>query len=260
MSKSIQSAAKLYNDAQLTHAKEVAELQETIATALQRIEPTHEWEFYKSRDDTTLIDPNTPLRSVDAISFPGQGHASTSVLKEGFIERKKRFSKKYTESYYVLTPSGYLHERKSSCVARPPPPPSPLPPPSTDPCLYLLPSSPPPRVYAILPTAVVPRRRLRRRSNAQETSAPAFSLFLPECSLSAPSKEKDRSHKLHVEGNKVSIPTFSGKRGALRAQVDRQWADGLTYATGTPLLVRVAHEELAQVRRQGGASPPTVGV
>ncbi|GAA5845392.1 hypothetical protein JCM9279_003014, partial [Rhodotorula babjevae] len=161
VSKSIQSAAKLYNEAQLTHAKEVAELQETIATALQRVEPTHEWEFFKSRDDTTLIDPNTPLRSVDAISFPGQAHASTNVLKEGFIERKKRFSKKYTESYYVLTPSGYLHERKSS--------------------------------------------------NAQDTTAPSFSLFLPECSLSAPSKEKDRSHKIHVEGNRAHRSSFESR-------------------------------------------------
>ncbi|GAA5946355.1 hypothetical protein JCM3775_004767, partial [Rhodotorula graminis] len=161
VSKSIQSAAKLYNEAQLTHAKEVAELQEKIATALQRVEPTHEWEFYTSRDDTTLIDPNTPLRSIEAISFPGMNHASTTVLKEGFIERKKRFSKKYTESYYVLTPSGYLHERKSS--------------------------------------------------NAQETSAPGFSLFLPECSLSAPSKEKDRSHKLHVSGNRAVKSSFESR-------------------------------------------------
>ncbi|TNY19467.1 hypothetical protein DMC30DRAFT_304506 [Rhodotorula diobovata] len=153
IAKSIQSAADLYNKALLVEQKEVAALQEKIADALQRVDADAEWKFYTSRQETTLIDPNTPLRSIDAIAFPGQNHASTSPIKEGYLERKKRFSKKYTESYYVLTPSGYLHERRSA--------------------------------------------------NAQDTTAPTFSLFLPECSLSAPAKESSKSHKFSIEGNKA---------------------------------------------------------
>lgn len=129
IAKSIQSAADLYNKALLVEQKEVAALQEKIADALQRVDADAEWKFYTSRQETTLIDPNTPLRSIDAIAFPGQNHASTSPIKEGYLERKKRFSKKYTESYYVLTPSGYLHERRSACVPSlllPPRPPAPL--------------------------------------------------------------------------------------------------------------------------------------
>lgn len=117
VSRSIQSAAKLYEEAHQTEVKEVQALHEKIAAALQRVEPDAEWKFYLSRSDNTLIDPETPFRSIDAIQFPGQNHASTAPLKEGYLERKKRFSKKYTESYYVLTPSGYLHERRSSYVS-----------------------------------------------------------------------------------------------------------------------------------------------
>ncbi|GAA5875669.1 hypothetical protein JCM1840_003169 [Sporobolomyces johnsonii] len=114
IARSIQSATKLYEDARLAHTKHLDTLHLKIASALQRVEPTAEWNFFASRPENSLIDPNTPTRSVDAINFPGMNHGSTQPLKEGYLERKKRFTKKYTESYYVLTPSGYLHERKSS--------------------------------------------------------------------------------------------------------------------------------------------------
>ncbi|GAA5992591.1 hypothetical protein JCM5350_003663, partial [Sporobolomyces pararoseus] len=113
IAKSIQSACKLYEDARKTHVEELNEVHATIASALQRVDPKAEWEHYISQESTSLIDPNTPSRSIAAITFPGMNHASTQPLREGYLERKKRFTKKYTESYYVLTPSGYLHERRS---------------------------------------------------------------------------------------------------------------------------------------------------
>lgn len=122
----------------------------------------HRSQQYISQEATTLIDPNTPTRSIAAINFPGMNHASTHPLREGYLERKKRFTKKYTESYYVLTPSGYLHERRS-------------------------------------PNA------------AADTTAPGFSLFLPECSLSAPSKPSDRSHKFHCHGNRATKSSAEAK-------------------------------------------------
>ncbi|GAA5984221.1 hypothetical protein JCM10908_006099 [Rhodotorula pacifica] len=153
VAKDIQAATKVYDEEREVQIREVEELQDRIAEALQRVDPKAEWEFFASRTENSLIDPHAPQRSIDAIQFPGQNHASTSPLKVGFLERKKRFSKKYTESFYVLTPSGYLHERHSS--------------------------------------------------NQEDTTVPSFSLFLPECTLSAPSKESDRSHKFHVVGNKA---------------------------------------------------------
>ncbi|GAA5940901.1 uncharacterized protein JCM15063_000913 [Sporobolomyces koalae] len=161
IAKSIQSACKLYEDARKTHVEELDKIHVTIASALQRVDPKAEWEHYISQESTNLIDPNTPSRSIEAITFPGLDHASTRPLREGYLERKKRFTKKYTESYYVLTPSGYLHERRSP--------------------------------------------------NSADTTAPGFSLFLPECSLSAPAKASDKSHKFHVEGNKAVKSSFESK-------------------------------------------------
>ena len=119
VAREIQTACKAYDDEREIQMREMEELQDKIAEALQRVDPKAEWEFFASRTENSLIDPHAPQRSVDAIQFPGQNHASTNPLKVGFLERKKRFSKKYTESFYVLTPSGYLHERRSSCVFPP---------------------------------------------------------------------------------------------------------------------------------------------
>lgn len=61
-----------------------------------------------------MLDPNTPFRSTDAITFPGHQHASTIPIKEGILERKKRWTKTYKEATYVLSASGYLHERRAT--------------------------------------------------------------------------------------------------------------------------------------------------
>jgi hypothetical protein len=116
VSRKIQSSIKLYEDARLSTLEEIEGLHKRIASSLQRTTPEFEWQFYLNTTDNKLVDPSTPLRSAEAINFPGLGHASTKAIKEGYLERKKRFSKSYKESYYVLTPSGYLHERKSRCV------------------------------------------------------------------------------------------------------------------------------------------------
>ncbi|BGP16387.1 hypothetical protein JCM10213_008664 [Rhodosporidiobolus nylandii] len=157
----IQTAAKEYEDARLTQVEEVQALHRRIAEALQRVQPSAEWEYFASREENSLVDPQAPLRSVDAINFPGLNHSATKEIKSGYLERKKRFSKSYKEAMYVLTPSGYLHERKSS--------------------------------------------------NPADTTPPTFSLFLPECSLSAPSKESAKSHKFSLSGNKATRSSAEAK-------------------------------------------------
>lgn len=78
--------------------------------------PTDEDRLQYASKPNAVIDPNTPYRTVEAVTFPGLNHSSTKSIKEGHLERKKRFTKSYKEGYYVLTPSGYLHERKSKYV------------------------------------------------------------------------------------------------------------------------------------------------
>jgi hypothetical protein len=86
-----------------------------LATA-QRIPPDFEWKSFVNRNGSLLIDPNSPPRSVDSISFPNQNHKATQPLIEGTLERKSRniLSTGYSTGYYVVTPSGFLHEFKDN--------------------------------------------------------------------------------------------------------------------------------------------------
>ncbi|SCV72148.1 BQ2448_4842 [Microbotryum intermedium] len=113
IAKSIQSACKLFDEAKATKDAEFAKLTKAISESLQKVSPTAEYEFWSSKEGA-LLDVNAPTRSVDAVVFPGLDHVSSQSIKEGHLERKKRFTKSYSESYYILTPSGYLHERKTS--------------------------------------------------------------------------------------------------------------------------------------------------
>ncbi len=86
-----------------------------LATA-QRVPPDFEWKGFVKRYDGMLINPNDPPRSVDSITFPNQNHKATQPLIEGTLERKSRnvLSVGYSTGYYVVTPSGFLHEFKDN--------------------------------------------------------------------------------------------------------------------------------------------------
>ena len=81
----------------------------TMGVLMKSVQPNTEWLAFAARSDH-LLDPETPLRNIDHINYPGKDDPSVLPVHEGMLERKKRFSKNYTEGYYVLTPAGYLHE------------------------------------------------------------------------------------------------------------------------------------------------------
>ncbi|EWG39182.1 hypothetical protein FVEG_02118 [Fusarium verticillioides 7600] len=85
-------------------------------SVIQRVAPDFEWNAFKARSADRLVDPNEPARSVDAIQFPNMDHVATKALIEGSLERKSRnkLSWGYSTSYYVVTPSKFLHEFKDS--------------------------------------------------------------------------------------------------------------------------------------------------
>lgn len=88
-----------------------------ILNTCQGVPANLEWEGFVNRNQALLIDPNAPDRSVEAISFPNQNHASTQALIEGSLERKSRNKLSfagYTTGYYVVTPSKFLHEFKDN--------------------------------------------------------------------------------------------------------------------------------------------------
>lgn len=132
---------------------------------MRSVAPTTEWIAFASRSEY-LLDPETPLRNPMTINYPGKDDPSVIPVHQGILERKKRYTKTYKESFYVLTPAGYLHEYPSSDLSKHP--------------------------------------------------LPELSLFLPECTLGAPTNPHARSHKFHIEGKK-SIGGEVGQKSGLFA-------------------------------------------
>jgi hypothetical protein len=62
------------------------------------------------------MDPSTQLRDPNLITFPNQGHPASAPLKEGELQRKKRFTKSYTSCHFVLTKAGFLHAFHSGSI------------------------------------------------------------------------------------------------------------------------------------------------
>ncbi|KAF1953677.1 hypothetical protein CC80DRAFT_550977 [Byssothecium circinans] len=79
----------------------------------QRIPLDFEWNGFVERNNTILIDPNSPARSVSNINFPNQDHRATQPLIAGSLERKGKIMRSYDTNYYVITPSKFLHEYKT---------------------------------------------------------------------------------------------------------------------------------------------------
>ena len=81
----------------------------------QRVPPDFEWVNFAVRNAQTLIDPDSPPRSLANISFPNQDHRATRPLIEGLVERKSRnLVKGYNNNFYAITPALYLHEYKDT--------------------------------------------------------------------------------------------------------------------------------------------------
>ncbi|KAI0010406.1 PH domain-containing protein [Xylariaceae sp. FL0662B] len=110
----IQQGMEAFNQVAGGQAEKTRALYTDMLGAAQRIPEDFEWKGFVNREGHRLVDPNEPPRSIDAVTFPNQGHVSTKPLIEGSLERKSRNKLSWgTQSaYYVVTPSKYLHEFK----------------------------------------------------------------------------------------------------------------------------------------------------
>ncbi|KAI2114565.1 hypothetical protein LOZ42_003672 [Ophidiomyces ophidiicola] len=81
----------------------------------QQVPTDFEWNNFFERNHASLINPNTPPRSLSTITWPNQDHRSTKPLVEGILQRKSRaMLKGYSDGYYVVTPAGFLHAFKDN--------------------------------------------------------------------------------------------------------------------------------------------------
>ena len=108
-----QQALQHFNQVVSNQADQTRNMYGDMAASAQRIPLNFEWDAFIQRSSGVLIDPNSPKRSVEHISFANQDHASTRPLIAGSLERKGNLLPKYTTGYCVVTPSRYLHEFKS---------------------------------------------------------------------------------------------------------------------------------------------------
>ncbi|KAK4050699.1 hypothetical protein OIV83_003425 [Microbotryomycetes sp. JL201] len=160
--RAIQMAWSTFDEWNARASSSVQETWSTMGQLMRSVAPTTEWTAFASRSEY-LLDPDTPLRNPLTINYPGKDDPSVIPVHQGILERKKRYTKTYKESFYILTPAGYLHEFASSDISK--------------------------------------------------HSVPDLSLFLPECTLGAPTNPNARSHKFHIEGKKAIGGDVGQKNG-----------------------------------------------
>lgn len=84
-----------------------------LDTNMASLAPDREWIAFAAREDH-LLDPETPLRNPGTIVYPGRDDPAAIAVHSGYLERKKKFTRTYRESFYVLTAAGFLHEYPTS--------------------------------------------------------------------------------------------------------------------------------------------------
>ncbi|KAK5123631.1 hypothetical protein LTR85_002669 [Meristemomyces frigidus] len=108
-----QTGMMQFNQVVTNQAEQTRNMYGDMVGVTQRMAPDFEWNGFVRRNNNVLIDPNSPKRSLEAISFPNQDHRSTQPLIAGSLERKGKVLKRYDTGFYVVTPSKYLHEFKT---------------------------------------------------------------------------------------------------------------------------------------------------
>ena len=111
--RSVQSAWATYDEWLSRSSVTIQGIWRGLADQMNRLEADKEWLAFAARTDH-LLDPETPLRSPDVIVYPAKEDQSVMAVHTGLLERKQRFTRTFKESYYVLTPAGFLHEYESS--------------------------------------------------------------------------------------------------------------------------------------------------
>jgi hypothetical protein len=111
--RAVQSAWQTFDEWQSRASSTVQDTWRGLGRSMAALTPDREWISFSARSDH-LLDPETPLRNPELIMYPSKEDPSVVPVHTGLMERKKRFTRSYRESYFVLTPAGFLHEYASS--------------------------------------------------------------------------------------------------------------------------------------------------
>ncbi|KAG5650317.1 hypothetical protein H0H81_012639 [Sphagnurus paluster] len=114
----IQSAWATFAEWQSRSTLAITSTRTALAEHMASLAPDREWISFAARSDH-LLDPETPLRNPQDIRYPSRGDPTVVPVHTGLLERKKRYTRAYKESFFVLTPAGFLHEFASADPASP---------------------------------------------------------------------------------------------------------------------------------------------
>lgn len=109
----IQNGLTQFNQVVGTQAEQTRTHYGNMTSTASQIAPDHEWNGFVQRNNQVLIDPNAPPRTMSNITFPNQNHRATEPVVAGSLEKKGKLLKKYESSFWVITPSKYMHEFKT---------------------------------------------------------------------------------------------------------------------------------------------------
>ena len=110
---SLRSAWRTFEDWETrTMASSSASLS-SIARSMFKLPSDREWISFSARTDH-FLNPDTPLRDPANINYPSKEDPGVVPVRTGNLELKKRYTRTYKESYFVLTPAGFLHQYASS--------------------------------------------------------------------------------------------------------------------------------------------------
>ncbi|KAJ7601488.1 hypothetical protein B0H17DRAFT_969664, partial [Mycena rosella] len=118
--RALQSAWQTYDEWQGRTNAAIAGTHTALSAHVARLPPDREWAAFRARHPDHLLDPATPARDPVAVVSPHRADPSVAPVRTGLLERKKRFTRAYRESFFVLTPAGFLHEYASSAADREP--------------------------------------------------------------------------------------------------------------------------------------------
>ena len=157
------------------NARASAQVQETwtsMGLLMRSVEPTTEWIAFASRAEY-LLDPDTPMRNPLTIKYPGMDDPSVLPVHSGILERKKRYTKTYKGALFALYIRAPAHTHPPLCT----------------------------EAYYVL----TPAGYLHEFVSSDNTrhAHPEMSLFLPECTLGAPTSARAKSHKFYIEGKRA---------------------------------------------------------
>ncbi|KAJ7347263.1 hypothetical protein DFH08DRAFT_1002010 [Mycena albidolilacea] len=117
--RALQSAWQTYDEWQGRTNAAIAGTHMALSAHVARLPPDREWTAFRARHPDHLLDPATPARDPAAVVSPHRADPSVAPVRTGLLERKKRFTRAYRESFFVLTPAGFLHEYASAADREP---------------------------------------------------------------------------------------------------------------------------------------------